>query len=109
LGAKARPDSGRAQLPLWFWVLNYDGGVRTKSGSQSETHTQCRLDAGNLECEPVTTTITVDLRETPTLYAWDFGDGRTAQDGNPATFISSTGLGRAYTDPYTPSPVQHKY
>ena len=106
---KADPDPGLAQLESWFWVANYSGEVRTDSGSQSETHTQCRLNNGNLECEPVTTTITVDVREAPTLYAWDFGDGRTAQDGHPATFATSQGLGRAYTDPYTPSPVLHKF
>src|SRR5947209_6268345 len=49
------------------------------------------------------------VRETPTLYDWDFGDGRTANDGHPSTFATNTGLGRAYTDPYSPSPVLHKY
>jgi hypothetical protein len=106
---KANPDPGLAQLDSWFWAANYDGGVRTRSGSQSEMHTQCRLNNGNLECVPVTNTITVDVRETPILYVWDFGDARTAEDGHSATFTSSTGLGRAYMDPYSPSPVLHKY
>jgi hypothetical protein len=106
---KVNPDPGLAQLESWFWVQNYGGEVRTQSAMQSETHTECRLDNGNLECQPATTSITVDVRETPTLYAWDFGDGRTAQDSHPATFTTSKGLGRAYTDPYTPSYVQHKY
>jgi hypothetical protein len=106
---KANPDPGLAQLESWFWAANYDGAVRTRSGTQSETHTQCRLNNGNLECVPVTNTVTVDVRERPTLYAWDFGDARTAQDGHPATFTTSTGLGRAYMDPYSPSPVLHKY
>jgi hypothetical protein len=106
---KANPDPGLAQLESWFWVVNYGGEVRTKTGTQSETHTECRLNDGNLECQPVTNSVSVDVRETPTLYAWDFGDGRTAQDGHPATFTTSKGLGRAYTDPYTPSYVEHKY
>jgi hypothetical protein len=109
IALKANPDPGLAQLDSWFWAANYDGTVRTRSGSQSETHTQCRLNNGNLECEAITNTITVDVREIPTLYTWDFGDGRTAQDGHPATFGTSSGLGRAYTDPYTPSSVLHKY
>ncbi len=106
---KANPDPGLSQLESWLWATNYDGQVRTRSGTQSETHTECRLNNGILECAPVTTTITVDVRQTPTLYAWDFGDGRTGQDGHPAAFATSNGLGRAYTDPYTPSYVQHKY
>jgi len=106
---KVNPDPGLSQLESWFWVQNYGGEVRTRSGSASETHTECRLNAGNLQCQPVTNSITVDLRETPTRYAWDFGDNRTAQDGHPASFTTSNGLGRAYTDPYTASSVQHKY
>jgi hypothetical protein len=106
---KVNPDPGLAQLESWFWVRNYHGEVRTQSGTDSETHTECRLNDGNLECRPVTNSITVDLRETPTRYAWDFGDDRTGQDGHPAAFTTSDGLGRAYTDPYTSSSVQHKY
>jgi hypothetical protein len=106
---KANPNPGLAQLESWFWAINYDGQARTRSGTQSETHTECRLNAGILECEPVTTTITVDVRQTPRLYAWDFGDDRTARDGHPAAFTTSQGLGRAYSDPNSPSHVQHKY
>ncbi len=106
---KVNPDPGLSQLESWFWAQNYGGEVRTRSGSASETHTECRLNAGNLQCQPVTNSITVDVRETPTRYAWDFGDNRTAQDGHPASFTTSNGLGRAYTDPYTASSVQHKY
>jgi len=106
---KANPNPGLAQLESWFWAINYDGQVRTRTGTQSETHTECRLNAGILECEPVTTTITVDVRQTPRLYAWDFGDDRTARDGHPAAFTSSQGLGRPYSDPNSPSHVQHKY
>jgi len=109
IALKINPDPGLAQLESWFWVQNYGGEVRTRSGTQSETHTECRLNADNLECQPVTNSITVDVRETPTRYAWDFGDKRTAQDGHPAAFTTSDGLGRAYTDPYTASTVQHKY
>jgi hypothetical protein len=109
IALKANPDPGLAQLESWFWVANYGGEVRSQSGTQSETHSECRLNIGVLECRPVTTSITVDVRETPTLYSWDFGDGRTAQDGHPAVFATSRGLGRAYTDPYTPSYVEHKY
>jgi hypothetical protein len=109
IALKVNPDPGLSQLESWFWAQNYGGEVRTRSGTASETHTECRLNAGNLECQPVTNSITVDVRETPTRYAWDFGDNRTAQDGHPASFSTSDGLGRAYTDPYTSSSVQHKY
>jgi hypothetical protein len=109
IALKANPDPGIAQLESWFWVQGYQGEVRTTSGTASETHTECRLNDGAVECRPVTNSIIVDLQETPTQYVWDFGDGRTAKDGNPASFTSPSGLGRAYTDPYTPSPVLHKY
>jgi hypothetical protein len=109
IALKVNPDPGLSQLESWFCAQNYGGEVRTRSGTASETHTECRLNAGNLECQPVTNSITVDVRETPTRYAWDFGDNRTAQDGHPASFSTSDGLGRAYTDPYTSSSVQHKY
>jgi hypothetical protein len=109
IALKVNPDPGLSQLESWFWVQNYGGEVRTRSGTASETHTECRLNAGNLECQPVTNSITVDVRETPTRYAWDFGDNRTAQDGHTASFTTGDGLGRAYTDPYTSSSVQHKY
>jgi hypothetical protein len=109
IALKVNPDPGLAQLESWFWVQNYGGEVRTQSGTASETHTECRLDDGNLECRPVTNSITVELRETPISYMWDFGDNRSAQDGNPSSFTSRDGLGHAYTDPYTSSSVQHKY
>lgn len=109
IALKVNPDPGIAQLESWFWVQNYGGDVRTTSGTASETHTECRLNAGNLECRAVTNSIAVDLQETPTRYAWDFGDNRTAQDGHPASFTTRDGLGRAYTGTYASSSVQHKY
>lgn len=109
IALKVNPDPGLAQLESWFWAQNYGGELRSRSGSASETHTECRLNNGNLECQPVTNSIIVDLREIPTRYAWDFGDNRTAQAGHPSAFATSDGLGHAYTDPYTPSSVQHKY
>jgi hypothetical protein len=90
-------------------VQNYRGEVRTQSGTASESHAECRLNNDLLQCRAVTTSIAVDLRETPTRYTWDFGDNRTGQDRHPAQFSNATGLGRAYTDPYTASPVAHKY
>jgi hypothetical protein len=109
IALKVNPDPGLAQLESWFWVQNYGGEVRSRTGTASETHAECRLNAGVLECRSVTNSITVDVRETPTRYAWDFGDGRTGQDGHPASFIAADGLGRAYSDPYKSSSVKHKY
>lgn len=109
IALKVNPDPGLAQLESWFWAQNYSGEIRARSGTSSETHTECRLNNGNLECQPVSNSITVDLRQIPTRYAWDFGDRRTAQDGHLSAFTTSDGLGHAYTDPHMPSSVQHKY
>jgi hypothetical protein len=50
--------------------------------------------------------VTVVVTLTPSNYTWDFGDGRK---GSNRRFAPSEGLGRAYTDPRTPSPVRWSY
>jgi hypothetical protein len=59
-----------------------------------------------LECHDVTNSITVEARVGPTKYEWMFGDGRKNSD---QVFPNPIGLGRAYTDPHTPSPVAWSY
>jgi hypothetical protein len=104
------PNPGVVAMPSWFWIANYSGQVLTNSGTISETHRECRsVTAGlvrGLECHDVTNTMTVDARVGPTNYEWNFGDGRPQSD---ESYPNPVGLGRQYTDPYTPSPVAWSY
>jgi hypothetical protein len=106
---KVNPDPGLAQVDSWFWIEGYDGDVRLRNGTASETHTECRLNLGTLQCRPVTNSISVDVRQTPTRYVWDFGDQRTGRDGHPGSFETRAGLGRLYVNPTSASTVQHRY
>ena len=60
-------------------------------------------------CTTTIETIGLEVRVWPKTYHWDFGDGVgqmvACQDVGPCT----AGLGRAYTDPRTPSPIQQAY
>jgi len=50
--------------------------------------------------------VTVTL--TPAQFAWDFGDDmHTWRSESHGAFPNLLGLGRPFTDPYTPSPVLH--
>lgn len=111
------PNPGVVAVPSWFWLQNYSGQTLTNSGTISETHQECRsvtvagADPGDppttgLECHDVTNTMVVEARAGPTNYQWTFGDGRA---GSQEEYPNPTGLGRAYTDPYTPSPVAWSY
>ena len=104
------PNPGVVALPSWFWIQNYSGQALTNSGAISETHQECRTVSNGitigLECHDVTNSITVDARVGPTKYEWVFGDGRKNSD---QTYPNPAGLGRAYTDPHTPSPVAWSY
>jgi hypothetical protein len=124
------PDPGITGLQNWFWVKNYGGqplvfplhlDLPWTLYWQEQVWTtsmECN-DASCLTRHAVTTshledhsanyvdTINVSVTLTSAEFDWDFGDGR---DGSqPAPFDSITGLGRAYTDAYTPSPVAWTY
>ena len=111
------PNPGVVAIKSWFWIQNYAGQVLTNSGTISETHQECRTvsfpganpgdpPGHGLECHDVTNTMTVDARVGPTNYQWTFGDGRA---GSQLDYPNPAGLGRAYTDPHTPSPVAWSY
>jgi hypothetical protein len=101
----------------WFWVQGYNGQTLTNRGTISETHHECRVvsvpspnpgdpPSSGLECQSVTNTLTVEVAAGPKSYEWNFGDGRKGSD---VTYAGPTGLGRAYTDANTPSPVAWSY
>jgi hypothetical protein len=103
---KANPDPGVVALPSWFWITGYDGSVLTHTKTQHASHTECRLLNGATDCRLVDDSVTVTVRLTPTHYQWTFGDGQT---GSQQIYPNPAGLGRAYTDPHTPSPVAWSY
>jgi len=105
ISLKVNPDPGRVALPSWFWLEGYNGGVISWSKTEHASHTECRLNEGVPECQSVDDSVTVNLQATPRLYEWTFGD----DVDNYARFDDAQGLGRAYTDPNTPSPVAHAY
>jgi len=124
------PDPGLAGLENWFWVNNYQGQPLvfplhldlpwTLYWQEQvwETSMQCD-DATCATRHAVTTshfedhsanyvdTVDASVTLTSATFDWDFGDGRVGS--KPPAFDSITGLGRAYTDPYTPSPVAWTY
>ena len=124
------PDPGLTGLENWFWVNNYRGEALVFPLHLDlpwalywqvqvwETSMQCD-DATCATRHAVTTshledhsanyidTIDVSVTLTSAEFDWDFGDGRLGS--KPPAFDSITGLGRAYTDPYTPSPVAWTY
>ncbi len=102
---KVNPDPGRVALASWFWVEGYTGGVIAWSKTEHASHTECRLEEGVPQCRSVDDSVTVNLQATPRLYEWTFGDNVN----NDASFDDAQGLGRAYTDPNTASPVAHAY
>ncbi len=103
---KANPDPGVVAVPSWFWVAGYDGRVLTHTKTQQASHTECRILNGAPECRLVDDSVTVTVRLTPTQYQWSFGDGRA---GSQPVYPHPVGLGRAYTDPHTRSPVAWSY
>jgi hypothetical protein len=103
---KANPDPGVVAIPSWFWVAGYSGEPITYSKTQHASHTECRLLAGVPDCHTVDDSVTVNVRLTPTSYAWNFGDGRT---GSIQSYPPENGLGRPYTDAVHASPVQWSY
>jgi hypothetical protein len=114
----------------WFWVENYGGqplGFPVHLDLPWTLSWQEQVSTTSMDCDEaacvtrhaVTTshredhsahyvdTVEVRLTLTPAEFDWDFGDGRSGSQAPP--FDPVTGLSRAYTDPYTPSPVQWFY
>ena len=54
-------------------------------------------------------TLTVEVRAWPRVYHWQFGDAGEQSVLCPTISACTAGLGRAYTDPRTPSPIRHAY
>jgi len=124
------PDPGLVGMEHWFWIENYRAqplifplhlDLPWTLSWQERVWTismEC-ADPGCLTRQAVTTsrledhsadyvdTIDVSVTLTPADFEWDFGDGRPGS--NPAPYDPITGLGRAYTDPYTASPVYWTY
>jgi len=49
------------------------------------------------------------VRAWPRVYHWEFGDTRDQFVRCPDVSACTAGLGRAYTDPRTPSPIRNAY
>lgn len=103
---QVNPNPGVVAVSSWFWVDGYDGRTISHSKTVSASHTECRLNDGEVQCRPVDDSVTVEVRLTPASYRWDFGDG---QRGSVQSFSNPEGLGRRYTDPQHASPVQWSY
>lgn len=102
---RANPDPGLVAVPTWFWVTGYDGSPIRASQTTRASHTECRLVGGVAECRTVDDSVTVEVELDPTQYAWNFGDDSSTQ----ASFGDRRGLGQAFSNPQSPSPVAHSY
>jgi len=106
---RTNPTQGVVALPSWYWVEGWDGAALRDSGTAQTVQRVCRqiIDAitgvSSQECNDRIGSVSLDLRAVPSKYVWDFGDGAGV------TFKTKDGLGRAYSDPQTPSLVAHSY
>ena len=120
------PRKGMVAVPTWFWVEGYDGGTLTLSDSISATRKQCHTTVNRdargdavlgadgapstrEDCRPITDTLSVEVLVWPTAYDWDFGDRKAQHVGCMGIGMCPAGIGRAFTDPLTPSPIAHAY
>src|SRR5438105_6615756 len=120
------PRLGMVAVPTWFWVEGYDGGGIPVTDNLVLSHDECRQVAdrnaeGDLvldgdgapvthrECQTITDTLTVELRVWPRAYQWTFGDKHGTSIPCPDIAACTAGLGTAYTDPHSPSPIAHAY
>ena len=119
------PHTGLVALPTWFWIDGYDGSTFGTSQTlllpKQVCHSVVERDAGGNavldgdghvsshdECSTAWDNLSVEIGVWPQAYDWDFGDG--GQHVGCAGLVACTGgLGRAYTDPYTVSPIAHAY
>jgi hypothetical protein len=109
LRLRTNPTQGVVALPSWYWVEGWDGSELRDSGAAETVQRVCRqvIDAitgeSSQECSNRIGSVSLELRAVPSKYVWEFGDG------TGDTFKTKDGLGRAYTDPQTPSWVTHSY
>jgi hypothetical protein len=120
------PRLGMVAIPTWFWVEGYGGNVIGMSDSISVPREECSqvvernesgaavLDqdgfpAASRVCTIVVDTLSVEVRAWPRVYHWEFGDTRETFVRCPDVSACTAGLGRAYTDPRTPSPIRNAY
>jgi hypothetical protein len=124
------PDPGLVGMWHWFWVNNYRGeplAFPLHSDLPWTLYWQERVWTTSMQCDDatcltrhaVTTShledhsanyvdaIDVSVTLTPVEFVWDFGDG--SKGSKPPPYNPVTGLGRAYTDAYTESPVKWFY
>ncbi len=120
------PRLGMVAVPTWFWVEGYGGEVIPLSKTLTVPHERCELvvqrdlrgdpvlgsdgsPAVDRRCTTTFQTIGVEVRAWPSTYHWDFGDSKDQTLLCRGVGACAAGLGRAYTDPHTPSPIQHAY
>jgi hypothetical protein len=120
------PQLGMVAVPTWFWVEGYEGQNIAKTRTLIEAHEECRFvvvpdDRGRpvlaadgrpqlrRQCEPRTTTFTIDVQLWPSRYAWDFGDQHGQEVSCIVASTCQDGLGQAFVDSRHPSTIRHPY
>jgi hypothetical protein len=120
------PRLGMVNVPTWFWVDGYGGDVIPLTDNLVLTHEECHVavdrDAGGLavldangapsthrECHTLSDTLTVQVRAWPRSFDWSFGDDHAQNVVCPDLAACTAGVGRAFTDPRSPSPIAHSY
>jgi hypothetical protein len=120
------PQLGMVAVPTWFWVDGYDGRDLSRSRTVVESHEECHLaverDAAggavlaadgrpNLhrQCEPRTTTFTIEVRMWPNHFVWDFGDQHSQAVPCKQPTDCRDGLGQTFSDMRHPSSIRHPY
>jgi hypothetical protein len=120
------PRLGMVAVPTWFWVTGYDGNVISLTDNLELTHQECGRvadrDAGGApsldssgaptthnECRTIVDTVTVQVRAWPRVYHWTFGDNQDKTVRCPEIAVCREGIGLAFTDPHSPSPISHAY
>ena len=125
------PPRGIVNIATWFWVepASYAGASIVETAPQDlpwqEWWTETVEHTSSHPCADDATKTCTDswtsedpfgpeehhdfvqgaVQLTPARYVWDWGDGTAPSP----PFTGPDGLGRPYTDPYTPSPVAHMY
>jgi hypothetical protein len=120
------PRRGMVAVPTWFWVEGYDGGVINLTDNLQLSHQEChreadrdeggavQLDGGgepatHTACRTIVDVLTVEVRAWPRTFWWDFGDHNGQTVACPEIAACAAGIGRPYTDAFTPSPIAHAY
>ncbi|MDQ3809000.1 MAG: hypothetical protein M3336_01790, partial [Chloroflexota bacterium] len=121
------PELGMVRLPTWFWAEGYDGADLGAARTMVEAHEECHFarvtdeSSGapvlerdgrpqlRRECQVRSSTWKIEVRLSPTRFTWDFGDASGREIACNAPGSCSEGLGRVFTDTWTPSPIRHAY